>query len=127
MNEIPADGVKRFYDAGAMWYADSAVRRQWRSGEVAEFGVGIDAPDGGTYGEFRLVWSDFSPHHRWALRIEVFTDGLAALHALGLVELLAAREGEDPSPDEMREILLGLGCVDQTDPVGPYARSETTR
>jgi hypothetical protein len=77
----------------------------------AEVIVSLDDPDGGTHGEFKVRWYEFS-HGDFSPRIEAFAD---AWKVLGDGDLLGIMRGLDhPTPDQFMQRLHDAGYHDRT-------------
>lgn len=106
-----ADGVWTFYD---VWTAFPLSRlSNDRSNVIGEFNVGLNSPDGGTYGEFCISFYRFGQADI-AARLEAFGDSWKVLASGGLIDALAALDGKPQGPDEVRSLLLSLGYQDRT-------------
>jgi hypothetical protein len=89
---------------------------------VEEINVSFNAKGGGTHGEFRFVWYEFhrangSPER--ALRVEAFTDGMAAMldeRLLSILRTLANRKVSLPeiTPTQLIEKLEEVGVRPST-------------
>lgn len=91
------------------WYATPL-----REDHEEEWLLGIDpVNDGGTHGEWTIVWRDLGIGDTWQLR--VFGDGLSALRASGVLDLLDSHQDADRAT--LREALLTAGWVDRTERV----------
>lgn len=119
MRDDISDGAWTFYDS---WAAFPSSPRDDEGGRViGEFMVGLDAPDGGTYGEFAIRFYDFNhsePLRRGndiAARLEAFGDSWQALGSnTELVAALAEMAEGPQGPDDVRAMLLRLGFEDRT-------------
>jgi hypothetical protein len=85
---------------------------------VKSWWVGVDAltSDGhedGCLGGWRIDWYQFENTRRLAMEVSVFADGLAALMATGVMEVLLTL-GDEPTPQQVRDLFAGLGFEDTT-------------
>ena len=104
------------------WYANATA--QTDSHVVDEWWLGVDPrDDGGTHGEWSIQWKDLGESRREAWQLQVFGDGLAAMVASDLPDLLLGHEGSDR--DTLRAALLAAGWVDRTPRTNPAARGGT--
>lgn len=108
---------KRFIIQRETWYYTS---RMSGSDVVEELGVGIDSSHGGTYGEWTVGWHRLGASHI-APKVEVFSDGWAALSVSGFADVLEPL-GENFSLPELTEALLEAGWRDETQRTGPEAK-----
>lgn len=109
------DGTVRGYHRMARaWYA-SAVQTV---GEPDRITVGQYALEGGTTGEYSIVWIELSG--RLVPRLEAFDDAweVLAMHR-DLIEALAKVDNWKLSPDEFERLLQRLGFKDLTARVNP--------
>lgn len=103
------DGRWEFYDSWAAFPLSKT--HETEPNVIGEFGVGFCTPDGGTAGEFAIR---FFLLDGVAARLEAFGDSWKVLAESGLVDALAALDGQPQGPDEVRALLLGLGYEDKT-------------
>jgi hypothetical protein len=103
--------VRGFVQTSKAWYAKTSLT----SPNIAEsIMIGFYSPEGGTSGEFEVVWerlcSKFTP------RLKAFDDGWSALFGFGdLLEAMAGIDGQDVSPDEFVVILESLSIENMTE------------
>jgi hypothetical protein len=122
-----------FYDSYVAFPSSVSERRGREKNVFAEVMLGLDGEGGGTLGEWRVSWYRFGSDFRGRLedrgspRIEAFHDSWQALHASGVVEMLAEWErssGKDEwlTPDEFMDMLRERGWLDRTAQLhGPHA------
>lgn len=104
-----------FYHVSKSSYADG---KTWKNEEFDEITMGFYHPDGGTTGEFSIVWRMLGGEAVPQLR--AFDDSWSALLGFeDLLEKLADQDGRAPSPEAVKAMLRGLGVEDLT----PYERS----
>lgn len=109
-NSVPDAPVWTFYDnfvafphASMMGNTDERV--------FAEVVVSLDDPDGGTHGEFKVRWYEFS-HGDFAARLEAFTDAWAVLRDGDLLGIM--RGLDNPTPNQFMDRLRAAGYTDRT-------------
>lgn len=114
MSEL-SEGAWTFYDSWAA-FPHSRLREDEKR-IIGEFMVGLQHPDGGTLGEFSIRFYDFAGIggvKDIAARLEAFGDSWRALAYSHLIDELAALDDKPQGPDEIRDLLLGLGYEDRT-------------
>lgn len=118
ITEEPHDGFQKgFVRLSKAWYGEKLLADH---SVIDDFTIGFYDPDvdGGTTGEFSLVFSTLDSHP--VAKLEIFDD---AFHALACMpELIVRLAQHDPrrgskevlTPDLLEEILLELGFVNRT-------------
>lgn len=107
-----ADGsaVRRLIVADEAWYHDD----KRAPGVIEEWWLGLDARrdghDDGTHGEVNLTWRVLGRKEAW--RLEAFGDGLPAVVAAGLLDVLFAYP--DADRPTLRAALEAAGWSDLT-------------
>jgi hypothetical protein len=107
-------GCKRqFTQLSRAWYGS-------RDGVVDEVTIGLYHQEGGTTGEFSVVWKipylarDASP------QLQSWDDSWSALFQFGdLLESMADLDDKDVSPEAFCQLLTGLGIADATKETAP--------
>ena len=106
---------REFYHVSKSIYADG---KTWKNGEFDEITLGFYHPDGGTTGEFSIVWMMLGGEAVPQLR--AFDDAWSALAEFGdVLDRLAEHDGENLSPEAVIALLKECGVEDAT----PYERS----
>lgn len=76
--------------------------------------IGLYGRLGGTSGEFTVEWESTSDGC-YTPRLKVWNDGWSALqHFQDMLEVLAAHDSEDLSPEKFMVLLQGLGIANHT-------------
>jgi len=104
-------GCKRgFTQLSKAWYGPANLER---STNVDEMSIGFYHPEGGTTGEFQIVWEELAG--KITPRLMAYDDGWNALFNFGdMLESMADIDGEDISPDEFCKLLESLGIENMT-------------
>lgn len=87
------------------YYADVCKNPKY----LDEFTIGMYHPDGGTSGEFDVIWEMVGM--RWTPRLRAFGDSWSALskfHDLLYAMAESDDDGADLTPDEFEDILFAL-------------------
>ena len=104
-------GVRQFIQVSKAWYANTSLGDRNKTLDV--FNIGIYFEEGGTTGEFSVVWEELCG--KFTPRLKCFDDGWSALNEFSdLIKKLALVDGQDISPDQFGEILLTIGIEDRT-------------
>lgn len=99
-----------FYWLSKAWYGDANLRGADCDDEIM---VGLYTEEGGSSGEFAIRWIPLS--ERSVPRLMAFEDSWAVLWEFrDLLEMLAALNGSNPTPEDIAELLIGLGFKDNT-------------
>lgn len=108
-NDVP---VRGFHHLSQAWYAHANLKD---ADIVDEILVGLYYPDGGCEAELAIRWHDLGQDAP-SPRVETFDDSWSLLVSLGDVfKAVAELDGKAPSPDTIKELLVGLGFQDRTD------------
>ena len=106
---------RQFVQVSRAWYAKSSLVDD----TIDEIVIGFYHPDGGTTGEFVLQWVCIN--NRPTPILYSFEDSWNALWSFqDLLEKMADLDGENPSPEQICQILLELGVEDATPKISPY-------
>jgi hypothetical protein len=105
-----SDGTWTFYDS---WVAFPHNRDLAKSNQTGEFMVSLDAPGGGTYGEFAIVWYELGGQP--FPRIEAFNDAWKALASRPDLLRAFGAMSERTTQATIAGVLASLGFVDKTD------------
>lgn len=109
---------RKFIQLSKAWYADANLRG---SDIVDEIMVGFYHPGGGTTGEFAIRWTVLGGSS--TPMICSFEDSWSALWEFrDLLEKLSELDGDNPSPDEIAELLSSLGIENDTPTNSPYEK-----
>ncbi len=107
-------GKRTFYISSEAWFSRERFDRN-TSKIAAEIMVSVDAPGGGTLGEFGIRWHTFPHYEKTVPRLEVFDDGWASLASMpDLIAALGTLDNTNPQPAEIAALLLSLGFTDVT-------------
>lgn len=102
--------VRGFYQLSKAWYGPSNLKGLDMLDCIT---VGFYAPEGGTSGEFEIVWELVCG--KPARILKAFDDGWSALFNFGdMLESMADIDGKDVSPDEFAKLLEELGIKNLT-------------
>jgi hypothetical protein len=105
--------IKRFIITDEAWYHRSATAR--RDDRITrEITIGVDARDGGTYGEWEMNWRTLHGYGS-AARLEMFDDGWAAFQVSGFADVMAQfADVGTVSVEEFTDALKAAGWTDKT-------------
>lgn len=104
-------GCKRgFTQLSRAWYGPANLVN---SKYVDKMNIGFYCEDGGTTGEFTIVWERLAG--KIIPRLMAYDDGWNALFNFGdMLESMADIDGENVSPDEFCKLLVAIGIEDMT-------------
>ncbi len=105
--------IRGFYRSTKAYYAtfytddDGTVKPTY----PVDIMIGMYHPDGGSSGEFSIEWDD-----KLGPRLKVWCDGWSALyrHFLDVLKELEKWDDEEPTEEEVANLLLSLGVHDLT-------------
>lgn len=104
--------IRGFYRSVKAYYAHfEEVDGEFKPIEPVDIMIGMYHPDGGSSGEFSIVWDDaLGP------QLRAWDDGWSALfrHFLDLLKEMEKLDNEEPTEEEMANLLLSLGIHDLT-------------
>jgi hypothetical protein len=114
------EAVLRYIKYEETWYyeASRVPRDDWITSELS---VGVDAPDGGTYGEWTIMVGDLGLGSQPAAQHRIFDDSIAAM--LAVPDYWQVMEAAGDNPDAVEHALIALGFIDKTERINPYAKS----
>lgn len=109
MRSTPEDlatGTWEFYDPAVAFptiHADDTPSLQ----------IGLSAPGGGTFGEFRIEFVELGG--KICARLDAFTDSFQAIGTTDLIARLSELDGKREDMPEVRDLLLSMGMTDVTE------------
>lgn len=107
---------RKFINLSRAWYGDANLRG---SEVLDEITIGFYHPDGGTTGEFTIRWIELGGEITPMLCS--YDDSWDALWQFrDVLKKMVAKDGENPSPTEMCELLESCGIEDATPTKSPY-------
>lgn len=110
MQRDHTDGKRQFVQVSKAWYSVTSLG--YKDEDIIT--IGIHHHDGGTSGEFQVVWRKIG-FNESTPQLQVFDDGWSALsHFSDLLEKMAEIDSEDIRPDKFCELLESLGIENVT-------------
>jgi hypothetical protein len=104
------------------WYADSSIRPADRAKGVDEITLGFYCAEGGTSGEFRIVWRELEGCVE--PQLQAWEDSWSALAQFpDVLAKLAELDGTNPTVEEVTSLLKSCGVQDRTQRISPYKES----
>lgn len=112
--------VRGFHIYNEAWYSRLAAGAQMPREFPASIQIGMYHPEGGTSGEFQVIWMELAG--KLTPQLRVFDDGWSALLRFGdLLGWMGLHDSDDPSAEKMAAAMRELGIKDLTERVSPSA------
>lgn len=104
-----------FHHTGGAWYGSTVLPLD---GAIDRITMGFYHPQGGTSGEFSVIWETLAG--RATPKLVAYNDSFSALHHFAdVLKKLSGHDSENISPIDLCDLLTACGIEDMTQRVHP--------